>query len=252
MKSFLISLFLFTLTSLTAVCQSNAKITDVDFLVEGGNIIVKYGISDYQPGELFFIRLTFVTGDNKTIVPSTLSGDNGPDINGGNNKLIVWDIGKDQIEITGTLKAVVTILSSTFTRNDQSKNYQSRPKEKQLGGPGYAALSLILPGTGGYFVEKSKARAVIFNILGAIVLTSVITQSIELSKDPTNDQAERNRNQAAITYAAIMVTDVIWVAYKGFRNQKENRTKGYSGYNGSGFTLNYADHKFMAGYRINF
>jgi hypothetical protein len=252
MKRALISLYIFLLTSLTAPCQTNARITDVDFLVENGNIVVKYCIREYRPGEIFFIRLTFITGDNKTIVPGTLYGDVGMDVNGGDNKLIVWDIGKDQLEVTGTLKAVVTILSSTFNQTDQPVTYQSKPKEKKLGGPGYAFLSLILPGTGGYFVEKSKARAVIFNILGAIVLTSVITQSIELSKDPTNDQTERNRNQAAITYAAFMVTDVIWVAYKGFRNQKENRTKGLSGYNRSGFTLNYANNKLMAGYRINF
>jgi hypothetical protein len=252
MKSVLFSFFLFIITSFNAVCQSNAKITDVDFLVENGNIVVKYCIRENQPGEVFFIRLTFVTGDNKTIVPATLYGDAGPDISAGTNKLIVWDIGKDQLEIKGTIKAVVTIVSSSFNPTQKSSDYRSDPKEKKLGGPGYAGLSMILPGTGGYFVEKNKTRAVIFNILGAVTLTSVIVQSIELSNDPTNDQTERNRNQAAITYASIWVTDVIWVTYKGFRNQKENRSKGYTGYNGSGFTLNYANNKLMAGYRFNF
>jgi hypothetical protein len=252
MKSSIILFCLFTITSLTAVCQTNARITDVDFLVENGNIVVKYCIREYQPGEIFFIGIKFITGDNKTIVPASIYGDIGQGIKGGDNKLIVWDIGKDQLEVTGTLKAIITILSSSFIRTEQSDYSQNKSKEKQLGGPGYAGLSMILPGTGGYFVEKNKTRAIIFNILGAVVLTSVITQSIELSKDPTNDQTERNRNQAAITYAAIWVTDVAWVTYKGFKNRKENRTKGYSGLNGSGLTLNYANNRLMAGYRIIF
>ena len=249
MKSLLISICFFTITSYMALCQSNAKITDVDFLVEGGNIVVKYCIRDYLPGEIFFIRLTFVTGDNKIIEPKTLAGDVGPGIPGG-DKLIVWDIGKDRLEITGTLKAVVTIASSSFVKSDQSE-FQSKPKEKQLGGPAYAGLSMILPGTGGYFVEKNKARAVIFNILGAVVLTAVITSSIELSNDPTNDQTETSRNQAVIAYVAIWVTDVIWVTYKGFKNQKA-RTQSNAAYNRSGFTLNYTGNKLMAGYRFNF
>jgi hypothetical protein len=250
MKSAIITFCLFLITFYTAVCQSNAKITDVDFLVEGGNIVVKYCIREYQPEEIFFIRLTFVTGDNKTIEPKTLAGDVGPGIKGG-DKLIVWDIGSDRLEITGSLKAVVTIVSSSFIKTEQPADFPSKPREKQLGGPGYAFLSLILPGTGGYFVEKSKARAIIFNILGAIVLTSVITQSIEYSKNPDNDQALTNRNQAAITYMAIMVSDVIWVTYKGFKNQKA-RTQGYGAYNRSGFTLNYTGNSLMAGYRFNF
>lgn len=250
MKSLLISIYFFTITSFAALCQSNAKITDVDFLVEGGNIVVKYCIRNYLPGEIFFIRLTFVTGDNKILEPKTLAGDVGPGIPGG-DKLIVWDIGKDKLEITGTLKAVVTIVSSSFAGNDQPVEFQSKPKEKQLGGPAYAGLSMILPGTGGYFVEKNHTRAIVFNILGGVVLASVITQTIELGKDPTNDQAERNLNQAVITYAAIWLTDVIWVTAKGFKNLKA-RNRSNTSNNHGGFTLNYTGNNLMAGYRLNF
>jgi hypothetical protein len=159
------------------------------------------------------------------------------------------------------MKAVVRILSSSFTQAQPSGKIQSQPVKKPLGGPGYAFLSMLLPGTGGYFVEANKTRAIAFNIIGGAVLISVISASVQLnnlnkqydaasSADKPSIQAEIDNaeewfKQAGTTYAIIWVTDVLWVTYKGGRNKAKQRA-------GTGLILNYSNNRLLAGYRMTF
>jgi hypothetical protein len=256
---FLICTSIITFNS--AFCQTNASITNVDFRIENNKIVVVYSITGYQPGELFSIGLSFVTGDFKSVFPSSVYGDIGPDIPGGVNKSIVWNIEQDKFVLTGSLKAVVTILSSTFAQAGQSAKTQTQPPKKPLGGPGYAFLSMLLPGTGGYFVEANKTRAIVFNVVGGAVLISVISAGIQVNNlnkqydaaSPADkpaiqseiDYAEQWFRDAGTAYALIWVTDVLWVAYKGGRNKYKQRT-------GTGMTINYSNNRLLAGYRVTF
>jgi len=261
MKRALITLFISLLTISSAVSQTIAKITDVDFRIENNKIVVVYNITGYQPGEIFTIGLSFVPGDFKTVNPAFVYGDIGPNVIGGLNKSIVWNIEQENFTLTGTIKAVVKILSSSYISAQPADNAVIQTAKKPLGGPGYAFLSMILPGTGGYFVEENKTRAIVFNVVGGAVLISVIASVIEIgdlnkqydAASPAEkqgiqneiDNAEQWFRDASTAYAVIWLTDVLWVPYKGGRNKAKQRA-------GSGLTINYSENRLLAGYRLSF
>jgi hypothetical protein len=247
--------------------QFDAKITGVDFRLENNNIIVTYSITDYLPNQVFTIHLKFIAGDNKTITATSVIGDVGPGIYGGKDKTIIWDVGRDLPYFNGILKAVVSVIIPPKTSNDFSKVFPTATKERGTGGPGYVGLSFLFPGTGGYFVEKNSSRAIGYNVLAAAVLTSIIVHNVKLSdlnkqydaassaQKPSIqsdiDKTEETLKTAYIAYAVIWGTDLLWVAFKGVKNQKEKALRN-RGYSSNGIILGYSNNRLTAGYRFTF
>ncbi|MFN8208815.1 MAG: hypothetical protein U0T82_15615 [Bacteroidales bacterium] len=202
--------------------QTKATIENVDFQLENNMITVNYDIKGSSHLEVFRIDLKFVTNTNEVIVPVNIKGDVGAPVLGGNNKKIYWDVVADQIEISGTLRAIVTIMNSEFF----------------YGGPSNALLSTLVPGLGGYFVGKNKIRPVITTVSAAGLISYGIYQKrlsnsyyrdYKTGTDPSDISSDYEKaNKAQHNYyistrvgAAIWITDIAWVAYKGFQNKKK-------------------------------
>jgi hypothetical protein len=264
------SLFFFFI--FVRICgQTSATITDVDFRLENNIIVINYSIKGAFQNEVFEIGVHFVTESGQKIIPVSVKGDIGKNILAGSLKTIYWDIDNDRIEISGELKAVVTIVSSQIPFTEPYGGTAQVRGEKPLAGPGAMGLSILVPSLGGYFVEKKKTNAIITSItlftfaVSAASLDSRITQ-YEADWDNASSQTERNeidkkietaeQNYAlALTgFTIVWVVDICRVAIKGAQNQKNGLTKkkpAQYNYNG-GFNLNYTGRQLCVGYRTAF
>jgi hypothetical protein len=267
MKYLLLTFCFLLLIPRVTVCQFDAKITGVDFTMENNRIVVTYSITNYLPRQVFNISLKFITEDNRTIIPKSVFGDIGPGIPGGVNKSIVWNFENELLEFQGTLKAVVSVVVPVAAVPDWSKVFPEKKKERGMGGPGYVGLSMIFPGLGGYFVEKNTSRAIAYNVLAASVMASIIVHNVKLQDfedqysaasstqkpliQPEIDKTEETLQKAYIAYGVIWISDIIWVTYRGFKNQK-TRALGYKDYSENRIIINYWNNQFTAGYRLNF
>jgi hypothetical protein len=234
------------------ICQTRAKITDVDYHLEGNIIVVNYTITGSLPGERLSIELKFLNEDNKPFIPVTATGDIGAGISGDGIKKIIWDVVKDDINFSGKLKAVVTISSSRLV----------------TGGPANALLSVAVPGLGGYFVEKNKIRPVATAVTTLGLLGYGFSQKHKSNKyydeykasiEPTEieslyDMANSAHHRyfvATRIAAGIWAFDIVWTVIKGFQNKKA--IQSYDGrFNGDGLRLEYARNGLQLKYSISF
>lgn len=257
MKRAIITLFITLITFSAAVAQTFAKITDVDFRIENNKIVVTYSITNYNPGEIFITRLTFITGDNKAIVPVSVTGDIGPPgITGGPGKYIVWDVEKDKVEISGSLKAIVNFVTPDFGYPGPTNVSPENQKGKKLGGPSYAILSFFVPGLGGYFVDEKIGRSLVVTTLGLGTIGGMIYWGSEAQKfdnagnDVEYDKATKAFQTLAVLYTGIIIYDVIYVLGKGSKNVKARSSSYY--YPASGAYLSYTNKGLKIGYRMTF
>jgi len=250
--------------------KTPATITDVDFRLINNQIVINYSIAGAFENEVFEIGLHFETESGRKIIPATVSGDIGKYITAGTVKTIYWNIDNDRLEVSGELKAVVTIVSSQMPVISMPGGAAQVKGEKPLGGPGYAFLSFVVPSLGGYFVEKNKTRPIIFSATEGILLIHLLNLNSKItryesdlsdatSQSEINDlnekiaKAEDNYYNSIATFGLIWVTDIIWVAVKGTRNMNQGKTKGTQrNYYGDGFNLKYNGDQFCLGYRITF
>ncbi len=248
---------LILLYSINSFSQStSAKIENVDYSVVGSKIIVTYDIINAGAEENFQVDLKFVDEQNHNVYPLSLSGDVGNTIYRGKEKRITWNVLKDREEISGNYKAVVSIASVS--------KYVG-------GGPGYAFLSVVLPGVGDYWVKKDpRGRPYVLITLSycGLMTYSLITKSLyniylddyqnadnPEDKENYRDKKSKNYTRYSTSFGigiAILVADVLWVTYKGFRNvsikKKQLPSSGlksslnhnyYLGYDSDGIKLKY-------------
>ena len=233
-------------------CQTKAKITDVDFHLEDRYIVVNYNIVGSLPKEQMTIELRFITENNESIIPKTATGDLGTKLFGDGMKAVLWDIVADQVLLSGNLKASVTITSSKIL----------------FSGPSNAFLSVLIPGLGGYFVDKHKARSVLTTISTVGLIGFGIYQKLQADKYYKEYNASTQLTEIQSLYtkangaqnlyyittragAGLWALDIIWVTFKGFHNRKEAKS-AYSAFSGDGLRLNYVNNGLQLGYSVTF
>jgi hypothetical protein len=252
MKSSIILLFAIVLFQIPVICQTNAKIADVDYYLEGNYIVVNYTIIGSLPKEHMTIELSFKTEGNKLIIPQTVSGDIGNKLLGDGLKTVRWDIVSDHLILSSNLKAIVTITSSKVL----------------YGGPSNALLSVIIPGLGGYFVEKNKTRSIVTTISTLGLLGYGISQKHLANKyydeykaiiqTTEIDNLYNKANNAQHKYyistriaAGLWVFDIIWVAVKGIQNKKISKSY-FNTFNMDGLRVNYVNKGLQLKYTVSF
>jgi hypothetical protein len=252
MRSSIILIISFILFSQPAVCQTKARITDVDFHLEDRYIVVNYNITGISPKEEVTVELKFITENNEPIIPKTMTGDVGKKMFGDGSKAILWDVVADQAVLSGNLKASVTIVSSRVLYS----------------GPGNAFLSILIPGMGGYFVDRNKARSVLTTMSTIGLIAYGVIQKTQANKyygdynastTPADmDDLFSKANSAQHSYyiatrvgAGIWALDIIWVTFKGFHNKKVAKSY-YSSFNTDGLRLNYVNNGLQLGYSKKF
>jgi hypothetical protein len=232
--------------------QTKAKITDVDFHLEDRYIVVNYNLVGSLPNEEMTIELKFLTDNNETIIPKSVYTDIGTKIYGDGSKAIQWDIVADNVVISGNIKASVTITSSKIL----------------FSGPGNAFLSILIPGLGGYFVDKNDARSVLTTISTIGLMGYGIYEKLQANKyyadynlsivpaDIQDLYTKANGSQnkyfiATRVAAGIWALDIIYVTFKGFHNRKEAKN-AYRAFNNDGLRLNYVNNGFQFKYSFSF
>ena len=252
MKSLIISALLSALIWQCGFCQINVRITDVDFHLENNFIVINYKIEGSLPNEHLSIDLTFVTENNEILKPKTVTGDVGTKNFGNGAKSIQWDIVTDKVSLSGNLKASVTVTSSKVF----------------YGGPSNALLSVVVPGLGGYFVEKNKTRAIATTITTLGLLGYGISQhklsnkyydDYKASEDPADIDAFYNKANEAHHKAyissglaiGIWAFDIIWVTVRGYRNMNDAKSYDKS-FRNDGLGLNYLNDSWQLKYSVSF
>lgn len=234
--------------------QTKARITDVDFHLDESYIVVDYNITGTLPKEEMTIELKFVSENNETINPNpiNISGDIGTKICTDGKKQILWNVVGDAIAFSGSFKAVVSIISSKILYHGASN----------------ALLSFIIPGLGGYFVDKSKARAVLTTLSATGALGYSLFEYFQKenyykkykdSKIPSEledlytkaNTANRNYLLSLQVGLGIMALDIIYVTIKGAHNKNVAKS-AYNAFSGDGLKINYVSNGLQVGYSVSF
>jgi len=252
MRSSIILCLTIILFRLPCYCQTKAKIADVDIHLEERYIVVNYNLVGTLPNEQMTIELKFITENNEPIIAKAVTGDVGTKVFSDGSKAILWDIVVDHLVFSGNLKAVVSITSSKILYSGASN----------------ALLSVIIPGLGGYFVDKHKGRAVLTTIstLGLAGYgvfeklqadkyykeynASIVPSEIQSLYTKAND-AQNKYYIATRIGACIWALDIIWVTIKGAHNRNVAKN-AYSAFKNDGLKLNYVNNEFQLGYSLSF
>lgn len=252
MRSSIILILTLLVLSQPAICQTKAKITDVDFQLEDRYIVINYNLTGAAPKEEMTIELKFITENNEVIIPRTVTLDIGTKIYANGKKSILWDIVTDAPVLSGNLKAIVTITSSRVIYS----------------GPSNAILSVLIPGLGGYFVDENKTRSVLTTVSSIGLIAFGVVQKKQANKyyaDYTAsttlsemDDLYTKANDAHHKYltatrigAGIWALDIIWVTFKGFHNMKVAKSY-YSSFNADGLRLYYVNNGLQLGFSKKF
>ena len=252
MRSSIILILTLIVLSQPSVCQTKAKITDVDFQLEDRYIVINYNLTGTAPKEEMTIELKFITENNESIIPRTMTGDIGRKIFGDGKKAILWDIVTDSPVLSGNLKAIVTIASSRVI----------------FSGPSNAFLSVLIPGLGGYFVDENKTRSVLTTVSSIGLIAFGVIQKGQADKYYADYNASTNPSEMDDLYtkandaqhkyfmatragAGIWALDIIWVTFKGFHNMKVAKSY-YSSFNADGLRLYYVNNGLQLGFSKKF
>ncbi len=214
--------------------ESKARIANVSFEaveMEGTKLVIHYDIVNASPVERFEIELAFVDDEEYYYYPKSTTGDVGVDIKGGKGKRIIWDVFQDEDEV-GRIKAFVNISSI----------------REEPGGPVYALLSVPVPGLGDIYVTNMKNTVIkpYYKTIACYGLVGYgLYQKTQATKyydeylastdtdefdDLYNKANSANRQFYIFTSigAAIWISDIVWVAARGFSNNKKSQnTQAY-------------------------
>ena len=222
----LVLVFVFSLLATQNYAQTKANVTINNIEeTDEGMLIIKYSLDNYKSNELFDVNLEVKKGDSNLIVTS-VTGDIGENIEGGNQKTIEWDLLKDNIvldeyvdvqlvvdahEDISQLTMTQLFVSSTFLpgaglyRIDRSKNY------KLMGYTGYGLIGL----------------AVVFNLGAKSSYNKYSNEIIDFDlRQKYYSHASTYRaitNVCIIGATSIWLTDYLWLYMK-----KNNIDKKYS------------------------
>lgn len=147
----------------------NKKVTvsNVQMEIKEEKVIINYDILKSSKKDLFDIEIDFITNDLTYIYPKTLRGDIGSNIQGGNNKQIVWDIRNDEDILLGSIRPNMYL-------NDVVVG-------DKFGGPYNALLSLLVPGLGDYRVYDHRQMSFKPHHKMAIVIPSMVLGVLALN-----------------------------------------------------------------------
>jgi hypothetical protein len=122
--------------------NTTARIENIRTEMTGKSMVIKYDIANTSAETYHRIDLAVIDNKGNAIYPDSVSGDRGPLVPGGMDKMIVWELYKEFDIVYGNFTPRLSI-DAADTR-------------KGMQGPEYALLSLLLPGLGDYFVADSK------------------------------------------------------------------------------------------------
>jgi len=226
----------------TAIAQSKARVENVDFNLEGEDLVITYDIVKSKTGEMFDVDVNILTTSGKKINAFALSGDIGPGVTGGEGKRIVWDLNKDNVYIDDEISVEVII------NQDLAPPAGTPIKSADKVSVGGALLkSLIFPGWGNRAVKGKGAywlmglagygaigASIYFNSEADNTYQDYLISTTAEQRDQLFSDAEsykQSQNIAIYTAAGIWVIDLIWTGIQaGNANKNSTQSKLDVGY----------------------
>ncbi len=214
--------------------QSNAKVENVDFSVQGETLVINYDLNKGKLGEMFSVSVNIMTKAGKKISAFSFTGDIGKGVYGGKGKKIVWDISKDNVYLDDEITVEVLALSEM--------------QSKQISMGGALLRSLVLPGWGNTYVKGDGAYWLIGVAgYGAVAAAAMFNNKAYTSFEDYNDEKEDavkrdqfytdaedyQQKQKMMMYGAvaIWIGDLIWTGIQaGSANAKARNPKVSMGY----------------------
>lgn len=92
-------------------------------------IVVTFDLVNTAPQMVYDIKLRFTDSTGKTISPRTISGDLGK-VSRGKNKMITWDVTRDQKDIPEKLKPVLEVTRSQYMPKKNRNELYEKPGKK--------------------------------------------------------------------------------------------------------------------------
>ncbi len=135
---------IFLLSLFSSTIASAQQIENVDYFLEGKNIVITYDLVNCNTSDLYDISVVFVEQNQSRVTPLTLSGDVQKVSCG--TKRIVWNVLKDREELTGKYQVSldfkvarkypidiewVQIPAGSFTMGSTSSEVDRNDDEKQ-------------------------------------------------------------------------------------------------------------------------
>ena len=224
----------------------NPHIENISMELVDHRMELRYDIEGSRIGQLHRVELIVIDNMGNIILPDSVSGDVGHEVQAGKRKSITWDIYKEYDVVHGDFQPQIIL--------DGSEN------QGMNGGPGNLFLSMIVPGLGDYFVadrQQMKVKpyqktAFTYGMLGLSLAAAIAREqipavmgapgwywtgnslgpdgatSLEYKADWWLMKAERT-DYWIFPYdsevflgigLAAWLTDIIWVARKGIQNNK--------------------------------
>ena len=259
MKNFnkLFALFCFFLLSFlfthNVAAQTKARVLNVDFYIEGDNLIITYDIEKAKTGETFFVSVGVTTASGNKINAYSLSGDVGKGVTGGKYKRVTWDLVKDNVYLDDEILVEVYLQADKdakagVTPQETKPTITTTPKTANSVSVGGALVkSLIFPGWGNRYVKDGGAYWLMGVLAygavgGAVYFNNQAYNAYEDYKVAENatdrdnfytDAEDFQGKQKALmfTAAAIWTVDLIWTGIQaGNANKKARNSKMSMGY----------------------
>lgn len=218
--------FLF-ITVFFFVNKSKAQnIENVSFEILDSVISIKFDLVNSPSNAIYNLNVFFTKNDGSNVYPKNITSTTG--IQPKKNIVLIWDYKLDNFIPFGENLISIKIDESVVTGSQRIKH-----------GPSNAILSLLLPGLGHSYVNKTKNAAPL--LISALYLGSAYMSYAFYTKsndsyngylvatsqsimDENFNAAVENSNQSQIymgAAAAILLYDFIYVIVKGNKNVKE-------------------------------
>jgi hypothetical protein len=210
--------FLFLLIIYKSSSQ-DFQITQLQLDFSGNQLHITYNLDNKNSAGKFRIRIEIKRQNGLLIQPGAISGDIGENIKAGNNKVIIWDLGKDTISLDEDISVKLTgdIIAKSYSKGSlmlMSTVFPGWGQTKITGRPwwlcGVAAYGALAGGV--IFYNKCYDTSIIFN--------DPLTPKYE--KAALEDKGSKeflNSRIFSVTAASIWVANLIWVAV--MPNQKQ-------------------------------
>ena len=205
--------------------KSHIKVEINEIEYKEGNLLVNYNINKSKSNDRIRVWIDVFDSNNDTIFAKSWKGDVNKLIEGGENKLAIWNIFKDEIEIFDSISVKI---SATV----ENRFYLDNP----------FILSTIYPGWGDYKIKPKKAYwvygAIGYSLMGAslgMYINSYNNYNSYLNATTINDK-DNYFNQAKLSkntsYALLGAASIVWFfdyigLLKRSKQIKKQRKKNY-------------------------
>ncbi len=240
-----------------AYAQGKATVENVDFFVDGQNLIITYDVAKARTGATFDVSIKISTVKGQQLRAYSLSGDVGQGVSGGKFKRIVWDLAKDNVFIDDEIFVQVEAKPSRSSKSDKSAPGIS------VGGA--MLRSAVFPGWGNSYVKGGGPYwligvAAYGSLGGAIYFNNQAynqyqdyQQSMESGQrdqyyEDAND-SHKMQKTLLIAAGAIWLADIVWTGLQVSKvNKQAQQNKVSLGYY---YDPNFRAQTFSVSLKIN-